>query len=158
MSQGGDSNRSGQFLEQAIENEFKRRGVKVFAYIDKGDNGDIFEPAFLLKNVPYTSIYGCKSRSEFVYRDFRLHSDIRIECRWQQSNGSVDEKLPYLLENAKQAMPEQEIWLIVDGGGARDLAVDWLKRQAAQVAAKTIRVLTVPEARQRIKYVCEAAA
>ncbi len=157
MSQGSESNESGRFLEQTIENEFKRRGVRIFKHVEKGDNGDMFESAFVLKNVPYTSIYGCASRSEFVYRDFRMERDIRIECRWQQSNGSVDEKLVYLLSNAIHAMPEQEIWLIVDGGGARSEAVDWLKRKAAQVTTKTIGVLTIPEARQRIKHLCEAA-
>lgn len=156
MTQGGESNHSGDFLERAIEGEFRQRGVEVFAYSTMGNNGDMFASRFLLKNVPYTSLYGCQSRSEFVFRNFRLGTDIRIECRWQQAGGSVDEKLPYMLLNAIRHMPEREVWLIIEGGGARAEAIDWLKRECAQVAAKTIRVLTMPEARYHIKRVCAA--
>lgn len=152
-TQGGESNRSGQFLEQMVEREFTSRGIPVFDWIDTGDNGDIFAPHFLLRNVPYTSIYGCQSRSEFVYRHFRSAMDIRIECRWQQVPGSVDEKLPYMLQNAQRAMPEPEVWLIIDGAGARAQALNWIKREAGLIHEKTIRVLRLPEARQLIKQV-----
>lgn len=153
VNQGNEANRSGQFLEHSIENEFRRRGVAVFeADSARETNADWVTECFLMRNAPYTSIYGCESRSEFLYRDCRLHSDIRIECRWQQCPGSVDEKLPYLYMNALEAMPEQEVWLVVEGGGARPASVEWLKRKCEHVSAKTIRVLTIPEARQRIKH------
>jgi hypothetical protein len=147
---GWESNNSGKFLEEAIEREFRARGINVFDYTEKHSNTDMFAERFLLKNAPYTSIYGCQSRSEFLYHDDTRYSHIRIECRWQQVAGSVDEKLPYLYMNAVQSMPEKEIWLVLDGGGARSDALDWLKRQCAQLAAKDVRVLTVPEARTRI--------
>lgn len=152
-SQGGESNRSGSFLETAIEHEFRSRQVPVFEWNSKNENGDLFAERFLLRHVPYISIYGSDSRSEFVYRDFRLSSDIRIECRWQQSPGSVDEKLPYLFMNAAEAMPEREIWFVVDGGGARRESIEWLKRRSAQFSAKTIRVLSIPDARMQIRRV-----
>jgi hypothetical protein len=152
FTQGAESNHSGQFLERAIEEEFRRRGVEVFESDPLREmNADWVTECYLMKNAPYTSIYGCQSRSEFLYVDCRLHSNIRIECRWQQASGSVDEKMPYLFMSAVNAMPEVEIWLIIDGGGAREQAVDWLKRECGKVAAKTIRVLSIPEARYRIK-------
>ena len=98
--QGAESNHTGGRLERAIELEFKSRGIPVFEYAVKGENGDFFSNRFLLKHVPYTSVYGCSCSSEFVLRDF-FGGDIRIECRWQESTGSVDEKYPYFLENAK---------------------------------------------------------
>jgi hypothetical protein len=153
ITQGGESNLSGQFLESAIEQEFTRRGIPVFDWGGNGDNGDLLAPHFLLRNVPYTSIYGCQSRSEFVYRHFRGQMDVRFECRWQQVAGSVDEKLPYMLANARTAMPEQEVWLIIEGGGARSHALNWIRREAATVHEKTIRVLLLPEARQLIKQI-----
>lgn len=149
--QGAESNHSGQFLEQAIEDEFSRRGVPVFDATEKMHNSDWVTECFLLRNAPYTSIYGCQSRSEFLYRDCRLGRDIRIECRWQQVAGSVDEKMPYLYMNALLAMPEHEIWLVVEGGGARPEAIEWLKRECSKVTAKTLAVLSIPEARSRIK-------
>jgi hypothetical protein len=156
-TQGTESNNSGKFLELAIEREFTSRGVHVFDYIDKGDNTDLFSSRYLLRNAPYTSIYGCQSRSEFLYHDDTLSSHIRIECRWQQVAGSVDEKLPYLFMNAVEAMPEKEIWLIVDGGGARTQGVEWLKQRCSR-EQKTIRVLDIPEARSRIKAVVTSGA
>lgn len=150
MSQGAESNHSGQFLETAIEREFAARGVKIFNFNEKQHNGDLFEDCFLLRRVPYVSIYGCHAVSEFLYRDYRLQSDIRIECRWQQVAGSVDEKFPYFFANARH-VPEKEVWLIVDGGGAKPAALAWLKRECAQYSAKAIRALSIPEARTRIK-------
>jgi hypothetical protein len=52
---------------------------------------------------------------------------MRIECKWQQSSGSVDEKFPYLYLNCIEAMPEKQIMIVVDGNGARSGAVSWLK-------------------------------
>lgn len=152
VSQGGESNLSGQFLERCIQQEFEARGVPVFSFEDNRYNNDWVSECQLLKNVPYTSIYGCKSRSEFLYRDCRLDTNIRIECRWQQVPGSVDEKLPYLYMNAVEAMPEQEIWLVLEGDGARAEAINWLKQKCASVAAKKIRVMAIAETRQRIKH------
>lgn len=153
ISQGGESNGSGKMLEGVIEREFRRFDIPVFDHSENGDNGDLFAEKFLLRNAPYTSIYGCRSRSEFLYVDFRLQSHIRIECRWQEVSGSVDEKLAYLFLNATRAMPERVIWIVLDGGGARAEAVDWIRREVGQVANKTIRILSLPEARQRIKHV-----
>ena len=57
----------------------------------------------------------------------KFDCEIRIECKWQQSNGSVDEKFPYLYLNCIEAMPEKEIVIIVDGDGAKAGAITWLQ-------------------------------
>lgn len=149
--QGAESNLSGQFLENAIEREFSARGVIAYPFSRRGYNNDLFQQHFLLKNVPYKSIYGCRSHSEFVYRHPATRIDIRIECRFQQSPGSVDEKMPYLLMNAREAMPEQEIWLIIDGGGARKHALEWIQKQAKRTDNKVIQVFDLMAARRAIK-------
>lgn len=149
-SQGCESNRSGKWLEKNISEEFKLRGVPSFRFSKKSTNNDLFFQRFLLKGVPYTSIYKSNSKSEFVYIDRDRHS-IRIECRHQDSRGSVDEKFPYLLDNARRAMPEKEIWLVVEGHGARAKARAWLKEEAAAVRHKTIRMLTLSQARKLIR-------
>ena len=148
-TQGGESNHSGQFLEDAIEMEFRRRGVKVFSYAEKGDDLDLFEPGWLIRQYPYVSMYGCRARSEFLYRR-RVHGDIRIECRQQTVSGSVDEKFPYFFQNAL-TVPEHEVWLVVDGGGAKPSALRWLKAACAREESKIIRFLSIYEARAHIK-------
>ncbi|MGC2423417.1 MAG: PD-(D/E)XK nuclease superfamily protein [Nitrospirota bacterium] len=55
---------------------------------------------------------------------------MRIECKWQQVSGSVDEKLPYLYLNCVEAMPEDYIIIIIDGGGFRAGSITWLKEAA----------------------------
>jgi hypothetical protein len=150
-TQGAESNLSGKFLERCIQNEFEDRGVSVYQYATRGDNPDLFEERFLLKHVPYKSIYGCRSHSEFVFYHNSANVFVRIECRWQQMPGSVDEKMPYLLMNARDAMPEPEIWLVVDGGGAREHALYWLRSNVRKVESKSIYVYDIISARKMIK-------
>jgi len=57
---------------------------------------------------------------------------IRIECKWQQVKGSVDEKLPYLYLNTIEAMPENTIMILIDGAGWKTGAVKWLKDAVQQ--------------------------
>lgn len=51
-----------------------------------------------------------------------------IECKRQQSDGSVDEKLPYLNLNIAQCYPAPAI-VLIDGGGMKPGAIAWLKKQ-----------------------------
>lgn len=146
-----ESNRSGKMLEGLIIGEFKSRGIPVFDDSDKLYNSDWISDRFVVLHAPYTSIYGSDSRTEILYRDCLTGREIRIECRWQQEPGSVDEKYAYFYLNAVQQMPEKEIWFVFGGEGARAGAVAWLKRECAKVAAKQIRVLSIAEARGLIK-------
>ncbi len=68
-------------------------------------------------NVPFTTIYQHGGNTEFRLISERYNMDIRIECKWQQVAGSVDEKLPYLYLNCIEAMPEKHIIIIIDGDG-----------------------------------------
>lgn len=151
-TQGAESNLSGKFLERAIETEFNARGVMAYPFSRQKNNGHLFEEQFLLKRVPYQSIYGCRSYSEFVYRHFSKRIEVRIECRWQECAGSVDEKMPYLLLNARYAMPEPEVWLVIDGGGARSHALEWIRNAAAKTDGKIIRVFDLSSTRKAIKH------
>jgi hypothetical protein len=79
----------------------------------------------LWKNAPYESIYGTRCRSEFLLQ--LGERKIRIECKYQSVAGSVDEKLPYLMMNFTQQVPEDETIIIIDGDGWRPGAVQWLR-------------------------------
>lgn len=151
QAQGAAANESGKTLEDFVRLTFNVNGVPT-----KGTGKA--QTRFIEKNVPYTSIYGSTSRSEFVYRDLKNNRHIRIECRFQKVKGSVDEKMPYLFFNARDAMPEKEVWLVVSGGGAREKAVAWLKAAVAQVVGKTIRVMDHKEAGKAIMELCKNPA
>jgi hypothetical protein len=60
---------------------------------------------------------------------------LAIEVKWQETNGSADEKFPYVVENIRQRFPCPAVVIVCgrdtrgDGGGARQGAIDWLRRQ-----------------------------
>lgn len=72
----------------------------------------------------------------------RLPKGLIIESKWQQSGGSVDEKYPYLVENIKRYYPSPCI-VVVDGGGYKPGAVEFLRNQVDGV--RLIAVQTISE-------------
>lgn len=58
----------------------------------------------------------------------KFPDDLIIECKWQQSKGSVDEKYPFLLYNIiKTGIPTV---ILLDGEGYSAAAKKWLTDQA----------------------------
>lgn len=155
-----ESTHSGKFLEQVLRSELQARGFHFRTHAEDAENLDMFEPRLVVSNVPYRSLYGCSSRSEFVITDGPRK--IRVECRWQESSGSVDEKFPYLLRNAIECMPENEVLILHGGDGARSEAIEWLKREASKISAKRIFVVNINEflrwVRRELVYEQRAAA
>ncbi|TCL76901.1 hypothetical protein EDC14_1001186 [Hydrogenispora ethanolica] len=130
--QGGLANSQGRTLEQVVIATLQQKGFQVLPYAKY--QGTLLEGVaddLLLTNVPFENIYGQQSKTEFKLVS-RRWGEYRIECKWQQSAGSVDEKFPYLYLNCIEKMPEANIILIVDGQGARPGAVEWLRRAARE--------------------------
>lgn len=128
--QGGLANSSGNTLEKMVIATFESKGFQVVMYRQWVINQDKYGQELLLRNVPYETIYGHNGNTEFLIKSQRYNLDVRLECKWQQSSGSVDEKFPYLYLNCIEKMPEPTIIIIVDGGGAKPGAVEWLKSAA----------------------------
>lgn len=126
-TQGGKANKQGKILEDMIEPLFRANGFEIVPYAkwvkDPGKYGD----ELLLKGVPYTTIYGHQGKNEFLIRSKKCELNVRIECKWQQSAGSVDEKYPYLYLNCIDAIPESNIIIVYGGGGMKAGALAWLK-------------------------------
>lgn len=78
----------------------------------------------VIKNAPFHSIYNHIGKTEFlIICDDRR---IRVEDKYQQSAGSVDEKFVYMYLNSVYAYEENEIILIIDGGGYKPGARQWV--------------------------------
>ena len=126
MKQGTKANKSGHRLEDKVEKIIlDKLNVVSRKYSKTKDHKNV-----LLKHVPYTNIYGStRCRSEFLlcYKDRR----IRIECKFQESAGSVDEKLPYLYMNFTQSIPETEAIIVIEGNGFKIGAKEWLRKKCA---------------------------
>ncbi|MDQ7822456.1 MAG: 4-diphosphocytidyl-2C-methyl-D-erythritol kinase [Candidatus Eremiobacteraeota bacterium] len=126
-SQGGQANVSGNLLEHTVKNVFSSKGFLIVRSQDWHKSPDLFTKELLVTNVRYTSVYGHQGTTEFLLISDKHQKKIRIECKWQQVSGSVDEKLPYLYLNCIEAMPEDHIIIIIDGGGWKQGAVEWLR-------------------------------
>ena len=76
------------------------------------------------------TIYDATRRCDFlVINRKKFPNDLIIECKWQETSGSVDEKYPFLLRNIeKTAVPTV---ILIDGGGYRPAALKWLKSQVS---------------------------
>jgi hypothetical protein len=53
---------------------------------------------------------------------------LAIESKWQHAQGSVDEKLPYLVSNIREGYHVPAV-IVADGGGHRPEALRWLRGQ-----------------------------
>jgi uncharacterized protein (DUF952 family) len=150
-TQGGYANSSGSVLERMIREVMASKGFEVIPYSKYVKHPERYGKELLLQNVPYTTIYEHPGKTEFLLISAEYDLRIRIECKWQQSSGSVDEKFPYVYLNAVEAMPEQDIFIVIGGSGAKKGAVEWLqhaaqqRRYGAAEAGKNIRVMTLEQ-------------
>ncbi|WP_187142814.1 PD-(D/E)XK nuclease superfamily protein [Thermanaerosceptrum fracticalcis] len=150
-SQGGHANSTGGTLEKSVVGALTSKGFQVVPYRKWIKCPKNYGNELLLTNAPYKTIYNHSGNSEFLLLSNKYNMRIRIECKWQQSAGSVDEKFPYLYLNAVEVMPEAEIIIIVDGGGYKKGAVEWLKSAAAEKKyiktnnPKKIRIMNLSE-------------
>ncbi|SFU95141.1 PD-(D/E)XK nuclease superfamily protein [Alicyclobacillus macrosporangiidus] len=150
-TQGGFANSSGTVLERMIREVMTSKGFTVVPFSKYIKRPERYGTELLLQHAPYTSIYGHEGKTEFLLVSADYNLRIRIECKWQQSSGSVDEKYPYVYLNAIEAMPEKDIFIVLGGSGAKKGAMDWLKRAAqerlygADVAGKNIRVMSLDD-------------
>jgi hypothetical protein len=147
--QGAIATSHGAKFERMIAKVVTERGFEQRSYADWHDDG---EPPgeWLLTNVPYVTLYGSKGRTEFLLLSAARGLRIRIEAKWQSSQGSVDEKLPHLYLNALKAMPENDVIIVIDGPGWRPGGLEWLKKAAADKAfadrpEKVVRIMDFEE-------------
>ena len=151
MTQGSYANSSGNTLEKTVKEVFMSKGFQLLPYSkwNKTKDKEKFGKELLLTGIPYTSIYNHPGTTEFFASSEKYDFKIRIECKWQQSAGSVDEKFPYLYLNCIEAMPEEDIIIIVDGGGYKKGGLEWLKKAAKekkyQGQGKNITVFSLTE-------------
>jgi site-specific DNA-adenine methylase len=130
IEQGGfTANYTGNRLQNFVEHTLVEKG---YTFIDKKK----FIPATYLEQPIYSkqfflgqSIYGTNSYCDFIlYHPEKYKDCLVVECKWQQSGGSVDEKYPYLIMNIQMKYPHKAI-LLLDGGGYKKTAKAWIKSQ-----------------------------
>lgn len=152
MQKGTKGNITGNQLEVAVKTVLSGKGFQIVNYRVWQKDPTQYGKELLLENVPFTTIYQHKGNTEFLLLSDKYKINIRIECKWQQVAGSVDEKLPYLYLNTIEAMPEKTIMILIDGAGWKSGSIKWLreavknkKYTTAQNKDKKILVFSLTE-------------
>lgn len=96
MEKGHISNVTGNQLEVAVKTVLTNKGFELIRYREWVKNKESYGEELLLAHVPFTTIYNHKGNTEFLLLSKKYDLTMRLECKWQQVSGSVDEKLPYL--------------------------------------------------------------
>lgn len=134
MNQGKKANRSGNVLEKTVEGALQGSGyIQVCQYLPKKRRREwlVFDtnPQRYARQVYIgPGIYGTDIYVDFYAIGSAVIPELIIECKWQHSGGSVDEKLPYLNLNIQDCYPAPAI-VLIDGGGMKPGAIEWLTRQ-----------------------------
>jgi peptidoglycan hydrolase-like protein with peptidoglycan-binding domain len=120
-------NENGSILESQINALLVSKG---YAMLTKQPEG-LAEYNWAIKQYrKFSTLYGGQMRIDFfVCNRSKWPEGLAIECKWQSSPGTVDEKFPYVVENLK-ALPVPSI-IMLAGGGYRPAALEWVKRQSS---------------------------
>ena len=135
MDSGKKANTSGSNLESFVENilikynylEFSREDRHYFLNCKDELGGRWYaKQAYIGK-----SIYDTDRFCDFLIYDETEYKDfLAIECKWQSSSGSVDEKYPFLVYNIIYSKIDTII--ILDGGGYKPGSKKWLYKIAKE--------------------------
>lgn len=136
-SSGKKANKTGSSLERFIEQALLARGYSEFWNHKKQvfANRKLIGGKQFAKQVPIgDTIYETTRKCDFlVINREKFPNDLIIECKWQQSSGSVDEKYPFLIFNIiRTGIPTV---VLLDGGGYKEAAMKWLKENVNQKGA-----------------------
>ncbi|NJM73577.1 MAG: hypothetical protein HC862_27565 [Scytonema sp. RU_4_4] len=136
MTQGGRANQSGNVLEKTVEGTLLGHGYDLIGHnlLKKQRLGYLINCTSLPKRYARQVYIGPGIYGTEIYVDFyiigspKIPSGLIIECKWQQTSGSVDEKLPYVNLNIQNCYPSPAI-VLIDGGGMKSGAITWLRNQ-----------------------------
>ncbi len=157
LSQGAKANKTGSICEGILIPLFVKNGYTVIKFCEFEKNRNYKRKPnkykdvkkLVLKNAPYKSIYNHKGFTEFLIINKEKDRTIRLEVKYQQSSGSVDEKYPYVWLNCVYSFQENEIIILIVGTGAKEGAVRWLKAQAEEKwlldKNKTVSIMNIDE-------------
>lgn len=128
MIKGSRPNQRGKALETFISNlldeSYQRVSAEEF-FAHKSINQ---QPIYASQVVTGKNIYGKDRRVDFiVFHPRKWPKCLVIQCKWQSSSGSVEEKFPFEVECIRHG--EHQTIIVLDGGGYSAGAKNWLLGQ-----------------------------
>ena len=128
---GTGANRSGSRLEDFTQDILDERNYLFVRPARFFPALEMEQPIFTRQIGVGKDIYGKNRRVDFMLYHPRLWKDcLAIQCKWQSSRGSVEEKYPF--EVLSVAQNEFDTIIILDGGGYSDGAKLWLVTQSGK--------------------------
>ena len=148
---GTKANHTGNRLEKFVQEALRERGYVEFLTqkAQAFKNRKAIGGKQYIKQLPVgETIYDTVRKCDFfVINRAKFPNDLIIECKWQQSSGSVDEKYPFLYFNIiKTGVPTV---VLMDGGGYKAAALKWLKENVNKNGA-LIGVWTMAEFQRKV--------
>lgn len=142
MQKNNSANINGDSLEEYVELTLKRYEYQqvdnsLFESYAVNEHHGVYARQLKLG----MGIYDTQIYCDFAVARGGSGDALIIECKWQQSGGSADEKLPFLVENIKKCYPHPT-YILIDGKGFRPGAIEWLKKQ---VGGKLAGVMSMAE-------------
>ena len=142
----------GNVLEQLVISALSERGYCEF----ENRSSQIFENRLAIGGKQYVrhlpvgrTIYDNPRKSDLYIVNRQLFpEDLIIECKWQQTSGSVDEKYPFLVQNIKKTQIPTII--LIDGNGYKPGALKWLKSQVNQDNNSLVAVWSIADFKKNI--------
>lgn len=142
MTEGSRANRSGTRLEMWVRDILEENGYTRKPSSDFKSGNPFDQPCYAEQCAIGESIYGTVRSADFVlFHPSRWPETLVIQCKWQASLGSVDEKYPY--EVARINYLTFPTIIVLDGGGYKTGAKDWLQQQAG--SGNLLRALDMGE-------------
>ena len=140
---GSTANLTGRLLEEFVERFIVDRGYEKYKSKDfLGKLPNLAKKAYAKQVLVGKNTYGRDRKVDFVLYHPEIWKDgLVIECKWQGSPGSVEEKYPFLVHNIE--LSEQATIIVLDGEGYTEGAKNWLKSQTGTSYLK--HVLTLGE-------------
>ncbi len=136
-SQGGGANRAGRRLEAWVDDILDERKYKKVIQREFAVRKQHGNPIYATQCVVGKDIYGKNRRVDAILFHPELFPKcLVLQCKWQASGGSVDQKYPFEVLSIKES--ELETIIVLDGGGYSEGARDWLLKQVGQNFLKAV--------------------
>ena len=129
MNTGKRANRAGQQLANFVNNLLQDYGYAEVSKTRFFALCELRQPIYAQECYVGKTLYGGNRRVDFIlYHPIRWSECLVIECKWQSSSGTTDQKYPYFVESIN--INSQRAIIVLDGGGQSRSSGKWLKEQA----------------------------
>ena len=132
MSRGAQAvEGSRPLLLNQVADVLEERGYLLVPQVRFRAARELGQPIYARQFEAGQDIYGKPRQVDFILYHPDLHSaGLAIQCRWQASSGSVDEKFPFDAFSIRAN--ELDTIIVLDGGGYTDQAKAWLFGQVSE--------------------------